>query len=71
MLAEFNFQNLDEIPEFKGKNTTTEFMAEIIFNRMIDQIKMGSLGSSASGLSSLRVTLHESHVAWASYEGDL
>ena len=71
VLAEFNFQNLDEIPEFKGKNTTTEFMAEIIFNRMIDQIKMGSLGSSASGLSSLRVTLHESHVAWASYEGDL
>ena len=71
VLAEFNFENLDEIPEFKGKNTTTEFMAEIIFNRMIDQIRSGNLGPSASGLSSLRVTLHESHVAWASYEGDV
>ena len=71
VLAEFNFENLDEIPEFKGKNTTTEFMAEIIFNRMIDQIKSGNLGPSASGLSSLRITLHESHVAWASYEGDV
>ena len=71
VLAEFNFENLDEIPEFKGKNTTTEFMAEIIFNRMIDQIRSGNLGPSASGLSSLRITLHESHVAWASYEGDV
>ena len=71
VLGEFNFENLDEIPEFKGKNTTTEFMAEIIFNRMIDQIKSGNLGPSASGLSSLRITLHESHVAWASYEGDV
>ena len=71
VLAEFNFENLDEIPEFKGKNTTTEFMAEIIFNRMIDQINSGNLGPSASGLSSLRITLHESHVAWASYEGDV
>ena len=71
VLAEFNFENLDEIPEFKGKNTTTEFMAEMIYNRMIDQIKHGNLGASASGLRSLRVTLHESHVAWASYEGDV
>ena len=71
VLAEFNFENLDEISEFKGKNTTTEFMAEIIFNRMIDQIKSGNLGPSASGLSSLRITLHESHVAWASYEGEV
>ena len=69
VLAEFNFENLDEIPEFKGKNTTTEFMAEVIFKRMIEQIQQGRLGASAKGLSSLRVTLHESHVAWASFEG--
>lgn len=71
VLAEFNFQNLDEVSEFTGKNTTTEFMAEIIFNRIIDQIKAGNLGGSASGLDSLRVTLHESHIAWASFEGDV
>lgn len=71
VLAEFNFENLDEIPEFKGKNTTTEFMAEVIFKRMIEQIQQGRLGASAKGLSSLRVTLHESHVAWASFEGDV
>ena len=71
VLAELNFQNLDEVAEFKGKNTTTEFMAEVIFTRMIDQIKVGNLGNSAGGLDSLRVTLHESHIAWASFEGDV
>lgn len=71
VLAEFNFQNLDEITEFTGKNTTTEFMAEIIFNRVIKAIENGDIGAGAKGLSSLQVTLHESHIAWASYEGDL
>ncbi|WP_204731159.1 6-pyruvoyl trahydropterin synthase family protein [Hydrogenophaga laconesensis] len=70
-LAAFNFQNLDEMPEFKGHNTTTEFMARAIFDRVAACIATGELGANASGLRQMRVTLHESHVAWASYEGDL
>ena len=71
ILAEFNFQNLDEINEFTGKNTTTEFMAEILFGRVVAAIENGDIGKGAKGLSSVKVTLHESHIAWASYEGDL
>ena len=70
-LAAFNFQNLDELPEFKGRNTTTEFLARAIFDRVASGIAAGELGANASGLRQMRVTLHESHVAWASYEGDL
>ncbi len=70
-LAAFNFQNLDEMPEFKGRNTTTEFLARAIFDRVASGIAAGELGPNASGLRQMRVTLHESHVAWASYEGDL
>lgn len=70
-LAAFNFQNLDEMPEFKGRNTTTEFLARAIFDRVASGIAAGELGANASGLRQMRVTLHESHVAWASYEGDL
>ena len=70
-LAAFNFQNLDEMPEFKGRNTTTEFLARAIFDRVASSITAGELGPNASGLRQMRVTLHESHVAWASYEGDL
>lgn len=70
-LAALNFQNLDELPEFKGHNTTTEFLARAIFDRVAARIAAGELGPNASGLRQMRVTLHESHVAWASYEGDL
>ena len=70
-LAAFNFQNLDEMAEFKGRNTTTEFLARAIFDRVASRIAAGGLGANASGLRQMRVTLHESHVAWASYEGDL
>ena len=71
VLAELNFRNLDDEAAFSGRNTTTEFMAREIFNRIAARITAGDLGPHAAGLSSLKVTLNESHVAWASYEGGL
>ncbi len=71
VLAELNFQNLDEVPEFAGKNTTTEFLAAVIFDRIAARIAAGDLGPAAKGLTAMRVTLHESHIAWAAFEGDL
>lgn len=71
VLAEFNFRNLDEEEQFRGQNTTTEFMAKVIFDRMATRIAAGDLGAQASGLSGMKVTLHESHAAWAAYEGSL
>jgi len=71
VLAALNFRNLDEEPAFRGRNTTTEFMAFVIHERIAAKIAAGELGPNASGLTSLRVTLHESHVAWAAYEGAL
>jgi 6-pyruvoyltetrahydropterin/6-carboxytetrahydropterin synthase len=71
VLAALNFRNLDDEPAFRGKNTTTEFLAFIVHERMAKKIAAGELGPHARGLASLRVTLHESHVAWAAYEGAL
>ncbi len=69
VLADLNFRNLDEVPEFKGKNTTTEFIARTVFDRMVAAIHRGDLGPGAGAVESLRVTLQESHVASAAYEG--
>jgi len=71
VLAALNFRNLDDEPAFRGKNTTTEFLAFVIHGRIAAKIAAGDLGSHARGLESLRVTLHESHIAWAAYEGTL
>ncbi len=71
VLGEFNFQNLDELPEFKGRNTTTEFMARVVFERLATAIQLGHLGEGAGGLEAMTVALHESHIAWASFEGAL
>ena len=71
VLAEFNMKNLDEIAEFEGRNTTTEFMAKIVFDRMAAAVRAGKLGEDGKALSGLKVTLGESHVAWASYHGAL
>ena len=71
VLAELNFRNLDDEPAFGGRNTTTEFMARVIFDRIAARIAGGMLGPHADGLRQMRVTLHESHVAWAAYEGAL
>jgi len=71
VLAKLNFRNLDDEPTFRGRNTTTEFLAFAIFERMAAAIGAGDLGEQAEGLAALRITLHESHVAWAAYEGPL
>lgn len=70
VLEPLNYRNLDEVPEFSGKNTTTEFLAKTIYDRVRSRILEGALGSDkGSGFHSLRVSLGESHVAWASYDG--
>jgi len=71
LLAIYNYKNLDAIEAFNGINTTTEFLARDIHQRMAAAITEGKLGPHAGGLSGLKVSLHESHVAWASYEGAL
>jgi 6-pyruvoyl-tetrahydropterin synthase len=69
VLAALNYRNLDEVSEFSGRNTTTEFLAKTVFDRIRMRIADGQLGASARAVESLRVTLHESHVAWASFDG--
>jgi 6-pyruvoyl-tetrahydropterin synthase len=71
VLSGYNFYNLDEVPELAGKNTTTEFMAKVIFDQLARAIGEGRMGSTAQGISHMEIKLHESHVAWASYEGAL
>jgi 6-pyruvoyl-tetrahydropterin synthase len=69
LLAAMNYRNLDEEPAFVGKNTTTEFLAREVYDRLLSAVRAGELGEGARGLASISVTLRESHVAWASYEG--
>lgn len=71
VLGELNFRNLDDESAFAGQNTTTEFMARVVFERIAARVQAGELGPHAHGLESLRVRLHESHVAWAEFEGPL
>jgi 6-pyruvoyl-tetrahydropterin synthase len=67
----FDYRNLDEEPAFAGVNTTTEYLAKYVWDRVVEAIRAGGLGPGASGLSALGVSLRESHVAWAAYEADL
>ena len=72
VLAELNYRNLDDVAHFRGRNTTTEFLAGEIFRRLKGRIAAGALGPGTTGaLSSLRVVLRESPVAWAAFEGAL
>jgi 6-pyruvoyl-tetrahydropterin synthase len=71
ILQPLNYKNLDEIPAFKGINTTTEFLTRHIFDRLADAAREGKLGRDGSELKAIRVTISESHVARASYEADL
>ena len=71
VLGELNYRNLDEEPAFADTNTTTEFMAKVVFDRMATLIAAGALGPGGESIESLKVTLGESHVAWASYESVL
>jgi 6-pyruvoyl-tetrahydropterin synthase len=66
-----SYRNLDDEPDFAGVNTSTEFLAKVIADRLAAAVGAGSLGPGASGLTGIQVTLHESHIAWASYERDL
>jgi 6-pyruvoyl-tetrahydropterin synthase len=71
VLAELGYRNLDEDEEFAGVNTSTEMLARVVADRLAGRIEAGAFGENARGLAGLTVTLHESHVAWASYERDL
>lgn len=71
IVSALNYRNLDDEPDFAGINTSTEFLAKVIADRLADQVEAGALGEGARGLTGISVTLHESHVAWASYERGL
>src|SRR6185436_17186838 len=66
VLEQVNYRNLDQFADFKGKNTTTEFLARWLFDHLVAAVHQGKLGEGARGLSHVGVTLRESHVAWAS-----
>ncbi len=68
VLADLTYRNLDDVPELAGVNTTTEVLAREIADRLAARVSDGLLGVAASDLARIRVTLHESPTAWASYE---
>src|SRR5262245_55697496 len=63
VLRELNYRNLDDLPQLAGRNTTTEVLARIVFDRMLDTLRRGNLGEGSARIHSMCVTLHESHVA--------
>ncbi|MGY3205481.1 6-pyruvoyl trahydropterin synthase family protein [Streptomyces sp. TE5632] len=71
VVGELNYRNLDNEPDFAGTNTSTEFLAKVVADRLAERIHKGALGENAKGIAGLTVTLHESHIAWASYEREL
>ena len=71
IVADLSYRTLDDEPAFAGRNTTTEFLARVVFDRLVAAIRRGALGDGARAIESVRVTLHESHVASASFEGRL
>ena len=68
VVSELSYRNLDEDAAFAGVNTSTEALAKVIADRLAERVQAGALGSGAADLAGIAVTLHESHVAWASYE---
>jgi 6-pyruvoyl-tetrahydropterin synthase len=68
VLGGLTYRNLDDDPTFAGRNTSTEFLAKVVADRLAERVAAGELGEGARGLQGLAVTLHESHVAWATYE---
>jgi 6-pyruvoyl-tetrahydropterin synthase len=71
VLGELTYRNLDDEPAFTGINTSTEALARVVADRLAESVHAGSLGDGARELEGIVVTLHESHVAWASYERPL
>ncbi len=70
-LSDFDYRNLDDEASFAGRNTTTEFLAKVIWERLVARIQKNELGPDSAGLVSLKVTLQESHLASASFDGAL
>ena len=68
VLGQLTYRNLDDEAAFAGVNTTTEMLARVVADRLAERVLSGALGEAARGLAGITVTLHESHVAWASYE---
>ena len=68
VVGELSYRNLDDEASFAGINTTTEALAQVVADGLADRIRDGHLGDGAGELDGLVVTLHESHIAWASYE---
>jgi 6-pyruvoyl-tetrahydropterin synthase len=71
VVGELTYRNLDDEPAFAGVNTSTEALAQVIADRLADRVHSGGLGEAARSLAAISVTLHESHLAWASYERSL
>ncbi|MEX2471908.1 MAG: 6-carboxytetrahydropterin synthase [Gemmatimonadota bacterium] len=69
ILSELDYRNLDEVEAFEGENTTTEFLARVVFDRVADALRDGAMGAGGRGVETVEITLKESHVAWASYAG--
>jgi 6-pyruvoyl-tetrahydropterin synthase len=71
VLGQLNYRNLDDEAAFTGMNTSTEALAQTIADRLAERVHAGALGEGARDLAGITVTLHESHIAWASYERSL
>jgi 6-pyruvoyl-tetrahydropterin synthase len=71
ILGDLSYRNLDDEPAFAGINTSTEALAQVIADRLAERVHAGDLGDPARELAGIAVTLHESHIAWASYERPL
>jgi 6-pyruvoyl-tetrahydropterin synthase len=71
IIGELSYHNLDDDPSFAGINTTTEALAQVVADRLAERIHAGAFGESAQELTGIIVTLHESHIASASYERPL
>jgi 6-pyruvoyl-tetrahydropterin synthase len=71
VVSALSYRNLDDEPEFAGRNSTTEVLARVVADRLAARVQDGAFGEAAKGLAGIAVTLRESHVAWASYERTL
>jgi 6-pyruvoyl-tetrahydropterin synthase len=71
VVGELNYRNLDDEAELAGMNTSTEALARVIADRLAERVRAGALGEGGRKLAGLAVTLHESHIAWATYERPL
>jgi 6-pyruvoyl-tetrahydropterin synthase len=71
VLGQLTYRNLDDEAAFAGVNTSTEALARVVADRMAERVHAGALGDGARGLAGITVTLHESHIAWASYDRSL